>query len=173
MTLLVHFTVGSSGSICLQGHQPVVSLYTYTYSTDTYTHYEHLSINTKILHSLYCQLSPQYLDFIPSVHFKPMSSAARTSPSRMPRRPHRGWDELPRGFSHQTTHCGGHNSRPRPRPGPRPRPRPRPNSKQMPKPKPNISPIPRLRSRPRPRSRKRPHSTRTVTIKKYQKKTAH
>ena len=51
LTLLVHFTVGSSGSICLQGHQPVVSLYTYTYSTDTYTHYEHLSINTKILHS--------------------------------------------------------------------------------------------------------------------------
>ena len=52
LTLLVHFTVGSSGSICLQGHQPVVSLYTYTYSTDTYTHYEHLSINTEILHSL-------------------------------------------------------------------------------------------------------------------------
>ena len=49
-----------------------------------------------------------------------MSSAARTSPSRMPRRPHRGWDELPRGFSHQTTAAGCHKSRPRPKPRPTP-----------------------------------------------------
>ena len=119
LTLLVHFTVGSSGSICLQGHQPVVSLYTYTYSTDTYTHYEHLSINTKILHSGTINCCHNRLH-LPSVHFKPMSRAARTSPSRMPRRPHRGWDELQRGFSHQTTAAGCHKSRPRPKPRPTP-----------------------------------------------------
>ena len=64
LTLLVHFTVGSSGSICLQGHQPVVSLYTYTYSTDTYTHYEHLSINTKIIHSRTTNFRHNRLHFI-------------------------------------------------------------------------------------------------------------